>query len=163
MTTPARPSMPTLPQTGRAGLQFLGDLQVYSSTVLKDAAKAQFYADPEMAELGDRPMGDRSPEELDAIVAKATDKAQAISAHRFNRLYQRVVAEGVYDRGIPAAEEKRAEYEASVSEDTSRLPAPTREVNSIEVCSRKGRSLPSGPEPDGVIPFIPRWYRRSAR
>lgn len=122
MTAPARPHLPTLPQTGRAGLQFLGDLQVYSSTALKDSAKAQFYADPEMAEIGDEPMGDRAPEELEAIVARATEKAQAIPAHRFNRLYQRVVAEGVYDRGIPAAEEKRAEYEASVEDDPGNHP-----------------------------------------
>lgn len=111
--------MITLPQTGRAGLQFLGDLQVYSSTVLKDAARSAFYANPEMAELGDQPLGDRPSEELEGIVDKATKLAQAIPEHRFNRLYQRMVAEGVYDRGIPAAEEKRAEYQASLKEDNS--------------------------------------------
>lgn len=102
-----------LPQSGRAGLQFLGDLQVHSSTDLKEAAKAAFYADPEMSELGDRPLGDRPSEKLEAIVARATQRAQAIPAYRFNRLFQRIVAEGVYDRGIPAAEEKRAEYLAT--------------------------------------------------
>lgn len=114
--------MITLPQTGRAGLQFLGDLQVHSSTALKDAAREAFYADPEMAALGDEPLGDRSPGELDAIVEKAKAVAQAIPAHRFNRLYQRIVAEGVYDRGIPAAEEKRAEYEASLGEEPADHP-----------------------------------------
>lgn len=122
MTAPARPPMPVLPQTGRAGLQFLGDLQVFSSTTLKEAARDAFYEDEELGALGDQPMGDRPPEELNAIVAKATEKANAIPAHRFNRLYQRVVAEGVYDRGIPAAEEKRAEYEATVEKDPATNP-----------------------------------------
>lgn len=96
-----------LPQTGRAGLQFLGDLQVYSSSTLLEEAKSAFYEDPEMAKLGDQPMGDRPAEELEALVEKANKAAAHIPAHRFNRLYQRMVAEAVYDRGIPAAEEKR--------------------------------------------------------
>lgn len=99
-----------LPQTGRAGLQFLGDLQVHSSTRLREAAEDAFYADPRMAQLGKAPMGDRDSAELDALVEEATIVANGIPAHRFNRLYQRIVAEGVYDRGIPAAEEKREEF-----------------------------------------------------
>lgn len=97
-----------LPQTGRAGLQFMGDLQVFSSSALLEQAKNAFYSDSEMAAYGEKPLGDRPPEELEAAVQKANKVASTIPAHRFNRLYQRMVAEAVYDRGIPAAEEKRA-------------------------------------------------------
>lgn len=98
-----------LPQTGRAGLQFMGDLQVYSSTRLRDAAEGAFYQNAEMASLGSAPLGPKDPADLDRIVEDAKKIAQAIPAHRFNRLFQRMVAEAVYDRGIPAAEEKRSE------------------------------------------------------
>jgi len=98
-----------LPQSGRAGLQFMGDLQVYSSTYLREAAQEAFYQNPEMAEIGNVPMGPHDPARLEAQLQMATKVAQAIPAHRFNRLYQRLVAEAVYDRGIPAAEEKRTE------------------------------------------------------
>lgn len=98
-----------LPQSGRAGLQFMGDLQVYSSTYLREAAQDAFYKDAEMAQLGNAPMGPLDPAQLEAQLERATMVAQSIPAHRFNRLYQRLVAEAVYDRGIPAAEEKRSD------------------------------------------------------
>lgn len=110
--------MITLPQTGRAGLQFMGALQRYSSTTLHNRAKKEFYQDPDMATLGEKPLGARDPEVLDSLVEQATQKADAIPAHRFNRLYQRMVGEAVYDRGIPAAEERRAVVEAIPEEDT---------------------------------------------
>jgi SAM-dependent methyltransferase len=75
-----------------------------------------------MAELGDKPLGDRPRDELEKIVARATELAEQVPAHRFNRFYQRMVAEGVYDRGIPAAEERRAEYENSADEDKGAHP-----------------------------------------
>lgn len=110
--------MITLPQTGRAGLQFMGALQRYSSTTLHNRAKVAFYHDPDMAALGEEPLGAREPETLDRLVEQATEKANSISAHRFNRLYQRMVAEAVYDRGIPAAEERREIMEAIPEDDT---------------------------------------------
>lgn len=99
--------MTTLPQSGRAGLQLMGALQRYSSTKLHERAKEDFYADPEMAALGDKPLGSRDTKELDEIAEKAASVANKQQAHRLNRLYQRMVAEAVYDRGIPAAEERR--------------------------------------------------------
>lgn len=98
-----------LPQTGRAGLQFMGDLQVFSSTALRRAAHEAFYDDAQMNALGDAPLGNKPPQQLDDLVEQAKRVAEQIPAHRFNRLYQRMVAEAVYDRGIPAAEEKRGE------------------------------------------------------
>lgn len=99
--------MTTLPQSGRAGLQLMGSLQRFSSTKLHERAKEDFYADPEMVSFSEQPLGPRDPAELDAIVEKATSVANKHQAHRLNRLYQRLVAEAIYDRGIPAAEERR--------------------------------------------------------
>jgi len=87
----------------------MGDLQVFSSTRLREAAESAFYQNDEMATLGSAPLGPKDPADLDRIVEDAKKVAQSIPAHRFNRLFQRMVAEAVYDRGIPAAEEKRSE------------------------------------------------------
>ena len=106
--------MTTLPQSGRAGLQFMGSLQLFSSTTLHERAKKDFYADPEITPLGEKPLGARDSAELDAVVENATRVANKYPSHRFNRLYQRLVAEAVYDRGIPAAEERRGIVDESI-------------------------------------------------
>lgn len=108
-----------LNQTGRAGLQFMGSLQRYSSTLLAAQAKREFYAGDDVQET---PIGERSPEEIEAALEQAKTRANTIAAHRFNRFYQRIVAEAVYDRGIPAAEEKRVEAEPLLK------PAPATDV-----------------------------------
>jgi ubiquinone/menaquinone biosynthesis C-methylase UbiE len=84
----------------------MGSLQRYSSTELAQRAQREFYGDGASEEqvIGDRPLAD-----IEAEVAAAQARAQSIAAHRFNRFYQRIVAEAVYDRGIPAAEERRSE------------------------------------------------------
>lgn len=97
--------MVPLSQTGRAGLQLMGSLQRYSSTALAEQARREFYRDADAEEAN---IGDHSLEEIEAALASARARAESIPAHRFNRFYQRIVAEAVYDRGIPAAEEKRA-------------------------------------------------------
>ncbi|MFK7830450.1 MAG: class I SAM-dependent methyltransferase [Congregibacter sp.] len=112
--------MVPLNQTGRAGLQFMGSLQRYSSTILADRAKRAFYATDAIEEV---PIGDRSMEEIETVLDDAKARAGAIQAHRFNRFYQRIVAEAIYDRGIPAAEEKRAEAEPLLK------PAPDTDVS----------------------------------
>lgn len=100
--------MITLTQSGRAGLQLMGSLQRFSSTALDAQAKSQFYDD----EVTDEPIGDLDAAEIEATLDNARRRANSIPAYRFNRLYQRMVAEAVYDRGIPAAEERRAEAES---------------------------------------------------
>ena len=107
-----------LSQTGRAGLQLMGSLQRYSSTELARRARASFDSDDPTAGVA---IGDRPVAEIEALVAAARERAEAIPAHRFNRFYQRIVAEAVYDRGIPAAEEKR-EAAASMLEPASENP-----------------------------------------
>ena len=82
----------------------MGTLQRYSSTRLAERAQRDFYAD---GAFDDAPLGDRPLAEIEAVLDTAEARANASSAHRFNRFYQRIVAEAVYDRGIPAAEERR--------------------------------------------------------
>ncbi|MFT7288203.1 MAG: SAM-dependent methyltransferase [Halieaceae bacterium] len=93
-----------LAQSGRAGLQLMGSLQRYSSTVLAERAKHAFY---DANGFPEKIIGDRPSEEMEATLERAIEHANSIQAHRFNRLYQRIVAEAVYDRGIPAAEARR--------------------------------------------------------
>jgi SAM-dependent methyltransferase len=100
-----------LSQRGRSSMEFLGALQRYAGGVLRDQAHEDFFADPEGASLGRKPIGERPEAEMDAIVAKAEEIANRSANYRFNRFYQRLVAEQVYDKGIPYVEEHRAKVE----------------------------------------------------
>lgn len=96
--------MITLSQTGRAGLEFLGSLQKHSSSKLRERGQKDVIA-AGGAQLVARPIADADPDE---VIDMMTSIARGSEALRFERFYQRFVAEEVYDRGIPAAEEKRA-------------------------------------------------------
>jgi SAM-dependent methyltransferase len=115
-----------LSQAGRAGLQFMGSLQRYSSTVLAERAEHAFYADETFAEV---PIGDRPLAEIEMTVEQAKARADQIPAHRFNRFYQRIVAEAVYDRGIPAAEEKREAAQSMLEPVPASEAAGTLQLN----------------------------------
>lgn len=104
--------MLTLRQTGRAGLEFLGSLQHFSSGTLRPQAESEFYADPDMQALGRAALGDRPRHELEQILERARRTATESARFRLERFYQRLVAEDVYNRGIPAAEELRPTLEA---------------------------------------------------
>ncbi len=91
-------------QTGRAGLEFLGSLQHFASSQLRSKAAEDFYADPAMNELGTLPLGNRPRAELEHILKQAKSVARKSAHYRMERFCQRVVAENVYDRGIPATE-----------------------------------------------------------
>jgi SAM-dependent methyltransferase len=93
-------------------MEFLGALQRYAGGVLRDQAHADFFADADGAALGRGPIGERPAQEMDHIVAQAEEIANRSAAYRFNRFYQRLVAEQVYDKGIPAVEEHRPKIEA---------------------------------------------------
>ncbi len=103
--------MTPLRQTGRAGLEFLGSLQSYASRGLRAKARDEFYATPEMAELGDEPLGPRPTDEMRSLIARARDVAERSHHWRYERFYQRFVAENVYERGIPATEDQREPIE----------------------------------------------------
>jgi len=110
--------MLSLSQEGRAGLQLLGNLQEYTSSKLRERVHEDFYSDAEMAAIGDQPIGKRGAEAEDAIAQKAAAVADGIQTHRFERFYQRIVAEDVYNRGIPAAEELRPKAGAFLAPPT---------------------------------------------
>lgn len=105
-------------QTGRAGLEFLGSLQHYASSRLREKAAKDFYSDPAMASLGPKPLGNRPRPELEQILQKAKAIAKASPYYRMERFCQRVVAENVYDRGIPATEAIREQLTPLLSHST---------------------------------------------
>ncbi len=117
--------MITLKQRGRAGLQFLGSLQQFSSSALRDIAEADFAAQPESAALNEEFKTDVRPGEWRERLDRARDVVERSKAYRYNRFYQRFVAEENYKRAIPAVEARRAEWEAFAAskqpKDTSRL------------------------------------------
>lgn len=101
----------TLSQRGRAGMEFLGSLQSFSSSALRAEARAAFAADPDGARLlREGPPG--ANEGWEGRIERAREVAERSIAYRFERLSQRFVAEEVYLRGIPAVEERRTVFEA---------------------------------------------------
>lgn len=100
-----------LDQQGRAAMQFLGSLQVYSSSALQQQAHDDFERQPEAKglaqEFAEDTTRDRWPDRLD----RARDVAERSKAYRFNRLYQRYVAEEIWVKSAAAVERKRAELE----------------------------------------------------
>ena len=99
--------MLTLSQRGRSGMAFLGSLQKFSSGALREKAKADFEA--ALAASADDRLQQFGPQQLQ----RWTELAEGSVAYRFERLYQRYVAEEVYVRALPAIEERRALAEAS--------------------------------------------------
>ena len=113
-------------QRGRAGLQFLGSLQQFSSSALRDQAEADYAAQPEAPALAEEwKSGDVRPHVWRERLDRARDVVERSKAYRYNRFYQRFVAEQNYVRAIPATEARRKEWEAFVATkqpgDSSRL------------------------------------------
>jgi SAM-dependent methyltransferase len=102
-------------QRGRAGLQFLGSLQYYSSSRLHDQAAEDFYGAPEAPALKREFAEDASPAAWEERLQRARAVAERSPSYRFNRFYQRFVAEENFVRGVPAIEAKRADWEAFVA------------------------------------------------
>lgn len=117
--------MITLKQRGRAGLQFLGSLQHYSSSTLRDQAEADFAAQPEAESFAKEFDSDVGPSVWRERIGRARDVVERSKAYRYNRFYQRWVGEQNYIRAIPATEQRRTEWQAFVDKnkpkDTSRL------------------------------------------
>lgn len=97
-----------LSQRGRAGLDILGNLQVFAATRLRDSAQADFHADPEGSRLAAAHDDDRSA--FAEILPKAHAVAARSPAYRMERLVQRYVAEEIWRRAIPAIEERRERF-----------------------------------------------------
>ncbi len=99
--------MLTLSQRGRSGLQFLGSLQPYISSRVRDIARADFEADPEGAAMTAEYERGGSNEPWEDRIARARSIAQRSVAYKLERFYQRYVAEENFVRAIPAIEERR--------------------------------------------------------
>jgi SAM-dependent methyltransferase len=117
--------MISLKQRGRAGLQFLGSLQHYSGSALRDQAEAEFARQPECAALTSEFREDVRPTQWRERLDRARDVAERSRAYRYNRFYQRWVAEQNFARAIPAVEARRQiwlDFAARhAPKDTSRL------------------------------------------
>lgn len=101
-----------LSQRGRSSVEFLGTLQNVSSGQIRPYARAAFAADPDGARLNQINAEGKSNEPWADRVAKAREVAERIPAYRFERFYQRYVAEEQWLRTIQAVEERRPFFEA---------------------------------------------------
>lgn len=116
-------------QQGRAGMQFLGSLQHYSSSALLDEAQSDFDKQPESDELYIAFKEGSEPETLTPQLERAKKLAYRSNAYRFNRFYQRYVAEENWVRAIGATERKREQFEKIFSS-----PEPEPAPESDESC-----------------------------
>ena len=99
-----------LSQRGRSGVEFLGTLQNVSSGQIRPRARAEFAADPEGARLNAANATSNAP--WAERVGKARAVAEKLPSYRFERFYQRFVAEEQWIRSIQAVEECRPFFEA---------------------------------------------------
>ncbi len=100
-----------LDQQGRAGMQFLGSLQVYSSSALQQQASEDFAREPEAKSLAQEFKQDTSRAVWQARLDRAREVAERSKAYRFNRFFQRYVAEEIWVKSAAAVERKRAQLE----------------------------------------------------
>jgi len=101
-----------LSQNGRAGLELLGSLQKFSSGMLREAARANFRAsDTGKALDGDHRDGPRDRTAMAARVKASKALAESDPIYRLERFFQRYVAIENWNRGIPAIEERRSQFE----------------------------------------------------
>ncbi len=111
----------SLDQRGRAGLQFLGSLQVYTSGELLDQVRREFTEQPEAADLAQRFTAPGKDSAWRERLEAARMVAERSTGYRFNRFYERYVAEENWVRALTAVERQREKFERP--ED----PAPANE------------------------------------
>jgi SAM-dependent methyltransferase len=98
-------------QRARAEMEILAGILKYSSGVLREVAKSNFEATDEGKQLAEEHRHPTSAEAMKARVARAKALAESDRFYRFERFYQRIVAEEIITRPIPTAEAHRAELE----------------------------------------------------
>ena len=92
-------------------MQFLGSLQPYMSSRVRDIARADFAKDPDGTALIAEHEHGGSNEPWEDRIAHARAVAMKSTAFKFERFYQRYVAEENFVRAIPAIEERREDAE----------------------------------------------------
>ena len=106
-----------LDQRGRAGLQFLGSLQVFVSGDLLEQVRDEFAEQPEVPELTQSFKEPGTDAQWHQRVDASRALAERSTTYRFNRLYERYIAEENWVRGLTAIERKRAAFEAKARAD----------------------------------------------
>lgn len=118
-------------QRGRAGMEILGSMQVYSSGVLRKQAADTFFANETARQLNAEHVADKSPskQDLRQRLAAAKDICEADNIYRLERFIQRYVAEENYNRGIPAIEERRDMFEPFVKAEATPVEGSSLELD----------------------------------
>ncbi|MEO0574835.1 MAG: class I SAM-dependent methyltransferase [Pseudomonadota bacterium] len=102
----------SIDQHARAGLQFLGSLQAYSYNSLLPEARADFEHDDDGQALNSECIEDGDTATWHDRLERARSVAERSVTYRFNRFYQRYVAEENWVRSISGVERNRAHFEA---------------------------------------------------
>jgi ubiquinone/menaquinone biosynthesis C-methylase UbiE len=90
---------------------FLGSLQVFSSGELLDEARAEFKQQPEATALAQTFSSNADEDTWHERLDQARQVAERSTAYRFNRFYQRYVAEENWVRSLSAVERHRDVFE----------------------------------------------------
>ncbi|MDF1679038.1 class I SAM-dependent methyltransferase [Ponticaulis sp.] len=108
----------SLTQRGRSGLQILGSIQRYSAGSLRKVAADTFAENEEAKALSAEHEADKNPDKkaLRQRIARAREICESDPNYRMERFLQRYVAEENFNRGIPAIEERREQFEKFVTE-----------------------------------------------
>lgn len=107
--------MINLSQRGRAGLEFLGSLQPYASSAIRQVAKKDFEEDPDFNSIIHKHSEICKKGNWKFRIENYKNIAIKSLAYRYERFYQRYVAEENFVRAIPAIEERREEAEKFVN------------------------------------------------
>lgn len=106
----ARPAF-GLSQHGRAGLEILGSIQKFAAAELRPRAAENFAADAGATRLTAEHAADKAGAGARPRIAAARKIAESDPVYRLERFLQRYVAEENFNRGIPAVEERREQFE----------------------------------------------------
>lgn len=111
--TSDRPKPPIgLSQRGRSSMEVLGTIQAFAASTLRPAARESFEADADAVALSADHVADPQGRNGRDRIASARAIADRDPLFRLERFLQRWVAEENFNSGIPAIEERRAQFEA---------------------------------------------------
>lgn len=101
----------SLSQRGRASMEILGSIQKYASGAIRALGRSDFEADPAAGSLIAEHAADTRGDGARARIAAARSISDGLPMFRLERFIQRYVAEENFNSGIPAIEERRAQFE----------------------------------------------------
>ena len=122
-----------LTQHGRAGMEILGAIQQFAAANLRPKARAAFEADPKAQALATEHATDPAGAGSRPRIAAARAIADRIGLFRWERFLQRWVAEENFNTGIPAVEERRAQFERFMELPVETPAGGTLELGEVEI------------------------------